>query len=66
MANKTYLLTIEYNEDTEEVEYIQEEIIDPDESTKLKVLGNLDLEDLYNKDSLDLIRELYTGEVGES
>ena len=66
MANKTYLLTIEYNEDTEEIEYIQEEIIDPDESTKMKVLGSLDLEDLYNGDALDLIRKLYVGEVGES
>ena len=66
MAKKTYLLTIEYNDVTEEIEYIQEEIIDPDDSTKIKVLGSLDLEDMFNKDSLELIRELYTGEVGES
>ena len=66
MAKKTYLLTIEYNEVTEEIEYIEEEIIDPDDSVKCKVLGNLDLEDMFNKDSLELIRELYTGEVGES
>jgi|TARA_R110002012_G_scaffold222419_1_gene394265 hypothetical protein len=66
MANKTYLLTIEYNEDTEEIEYIQEEIIDPDESTTVKVLGLLDLEDMFNEDSLDIIKEVYTGEVGES
>ena len=66
MANKTYLLTIEYNEDTEEIEYIQEEIIDPDESTKTKVLGALELEDIFNEESLSIIREIYTGEVGES
>ena len=66
MAKKTYLLTIEYNDVTEEIEYIEEEIIDPDDSVKCKVLGSLELEDMFNKDSLELIRELYTGEVGES
>ena len=32
----------------------------------MKVLGSLDLEDLYKGDALDLIRKLYVGEVGES
>jgi hypothetical protein len=66
VKNKTYILTIEYNSKTEEIEYIQEEIVDPDESLETKVLGNLDLEDMFNKDSLDLIRMIYSGEVGES
>ena len=66
MGLKTYMLTIEYNEDTEEIEYIQEEIIEPDEPSQIRVLGALDLEERFDEDSLDIIREFYTGEVGES
>ena len=66
MANKTYMLTIEYNDVTEEIEYIAEEIVDPGESKKTEVLGELNEDSLFDKDSLDLIRKFYTGEVGES
>ena len=32
---KKYILTIEYNEDTEEIEYVQEEIIDDIDSPEV-------------------------------
>ena len=66
MAKRLYILNIEFDEDTEEIEYIAEEIVDPGESKKTEVLGELNEDSLFDKDSLDLIRKFYTGEVGES
>ena len=67
MNKKIYILSIEYNEDTEEVEYIQEEIVDKDD---LENKGNIenDLTDYkyWDEDSLKFIRKYYTGEIGES
>ncbi len=67
MAVKTYLLTIEYNDETEEIEYIQEEIIadEPKESKSIGVV-NLNKDMRFNKETLEFIRKYYTGEIGES
>ena len=63
MAKKTYLLTIEYDSDTDTIEYLQEEVIDND-NNEIKSLGDFDLETRFDKEILDLIREHYI--VGES
>ena len=59
---KTYILTIEYNEDTEEIEYMSEEIVNDEESTFF--VGEIDLADIFDKESLKLIAESYI--IGES
>ena len=67
MAIKTYLLTIEYNDETEEVEYIQEEILgdEPSESMSEVTLNNP--ESLkFDEKALEIIRKYYSGEIGES
>ena len=66
MALKKYLLTIEYDEDTDEVEYIQEEIIDPCELKESAVVNTLIEQDYWDKDSIEIIRKFYQGEIGES
>ena len=63
MAKKTYLLTIEYDSDTDTIEYLQEEIIGEDQS-KVKSLGDFDLETRFDKKILDIMRKHYI--VGES
>jgi len=53
---KRYILTIEYNTETEEIEYIQEEIVD-DES--VWEYGDLILDDYFDEESLELIKDSY-------
>ena len=62
ISMKTYILTIEYNEDTEEIEYMSEEIVNDEESTFF--VGEIDLADIFDKESLKLIAESYI--IGES
>ena len=57
---KTYILTIEYDEDTEEVEYISEELIE-DTTTSL---GNIDISEYYDEEILEYIEDCYI--IGES
>ena len=59
---KKYILTIEFNTKTEEVEYIQEEIID--DGKVVECYRVLTLEDYFDKDSMELIDECYI--IGES
>ena len=66
MANKIYILTIEYSGDDEQVEYIQEEIIDPSEIDESRVIGNLIEQDYWDEDSLKIMKKFYPGEIGES
>ena len=66
MALKTYLLTIEYDEETDEIEYIQEEIVDPCELKESAVVNTLTEQDYWDKDSMEIIRKFYHGEIGES
>ena len=58
---KIYVLTIEYNEDTEQVEYIREEIIDEKEAVPYKTVV---LEDYFDKEAMMLISD--SNEIGES
>ena len=55
---KRYILTIEYNTDTEEIEYIQEEMVTEDEES-LWEYGDLILDDYFDEESLELIKEAY-------
>ena len=57
--NKIYRLTIEYNSDTEEIEYIAEEIID-NKDIETHIRGEIDLEEYgWDEDSLEFMREHY-------
>ena len=56
MGVKKYILTIAYNEDTEEIEYIQEEMVDDDSVLEY---GDLVLDDYFDEESLKLISEGY-------
>ena len=53
---KKYILTIAYNEETEEIEYIQEEMVNDD---SLWEYGDLILDDYFDEESLALISEGY-------
>jgi len=55
-AVKRYILTIEYNTDTEEIEYIQEEIVDDEEVFEY---NDIVLNDYFDEEALELISEAY-------
>ena len=57
--NKIYTLTVVYNEDAEEVEYLQETICvdDMEEVKKSSVL--VDLSDYWDEDTLKLLKDHY-------
>ena len=63
---KQYILTIEFNKDTEEVEYIQEEIIEPSDMEGSQVINELVEEEYWNNESIEILKKFYTGEIGES
>jgi len=57
-SNKIYTLTIMYNEDAEEVEYLQETIrVDNAEVEKASIL--VDLSDYWDEDTLKLLKDHY-------
>tara|TARA_R110000824_G_scaffold55632_9_gene153126 strand:- start:1838 stop:2017 length:180 start_codon:yes stop_codon:yes gene_type:complete len=53
---KTYVLTIEYNEETEEIEYLTEEIL-TEEITFY--YGEIDQEDYWDEETAELFRNGY-------
>ena len=55
---KRYILTIEYNEDTEEIEYIQEEMID-NEMDHAFEYAEMILDDYFDEESLELVSSRY-------
>ena len=66
MALKTYTLTIEYDPDTEEVEYIQE-YVDEDEFeclVEFESSGCVDMSEYWDKEALEWANEIY--DVGVS
>tara|TARA_X000001382_G_scaffold100663_1_gene75269 strand:- start:1453 stop:1662 length:210 start_codon:yes stop_codon:yes gene_type:complete len=65
-SKKTYVLTIEYSDTEDQIEYIQEEIIEPSELQESRVITELTEEDYWDKDSIEILRKFYTGEIGES
>ena len=58
--NMVYMLTVEYDPDTEEIEYIAEELID-DTDIETHIRGKLDMEKQgWDVDILEFMREHYT------
>ena len=57
MSIKKYILTIEYNTDTEEIEYIQEEIIDDDEA--IFEYGDITINEYFDEDTLKMLEGIY-------
>tara|TARA_R100000278_G_scaffold26396_1_gene24167 strand:+ start:7096 stop:7275 length:180 start_codon:yes stop_codon:yes gene_type:complete len=58
---KTYILTIEYNEDTEEVEYLTEEIVEDKQSF---YYGSMALNEYFDEETLALLDGINI--IGES
>ena len=58
---KKYILTIEYDEDTDEVEYLTEEII---EESPTFYLDDIILNDYFDEEILKLLKDVYI--IGES
>jgi len=61
MSMKVYHLTIAYNEKTDEIEYIQEEVKSDE---LIYFMDGIDINDYFSQDDLDLLSESYI--VGES
>jgi len=57
---KTYILTISYNEDTDEVEYLTEEVLCDDTIVEL---GELDMSEYFDEETIEMIDNEYI--VGE-
>ena len=55
---KKYMLTIAYNEDTEEIEYISEEMVE-DEKEHAFEYAELILDDYFDEESLELVSSKY-------
>tara|TARA_R100001594_G_scaffold89391_1_gene123813 strand:+ start:734 stop:913 length:180 start_codon:yes stop_codon:yes gene_type:complete len=53
---KTYILTIQYNEETDEVEYLTEEILS-DETTFY--YGNVEVSEYWDKETQELLSDGY-------
>tara|TARA_R100001530_G_scaffold130929_1_gene102205 strand:+ start:783 stop:980 length:198 start_codon:yes stop_codon:yes gene_type:complete len=53
---KIYLLTIEYDTETDTVEYIKEEVVD---DSAVYEYGDFILDDYFDEESLELISEGY-------
>ena len=62
MALKTYNLTIVYDDETDEVEYIQEELTG--EEVMITTVGSIDIAEYFTDDIIELLDECT--EVGES
>ena len=65
MSKRVYHLTIEFDPETEEIEYILETLDEIyEDNIKFTQIGSLDLEEYFDKDTLKEILQCY--EVGES
>ena len=62
MANKKrYILTIEYNEDEDRCEYVEERLIDESPDDQVVVLGFIDLGDYFSESDLACVMEYNIG-----
>ena len=60
MSKRIYHLTIEYDAETEEIEYILETVDEVDEDhVQLTQIGSIDLEEYFNKETLREILSNY-------
>ena len=65
MSKRIYHLTIEYDHETEEIEYVMETVDEVDDGhIKLIQIGTVDLEEYFDKETLKEILQCY--EVGEA
>jgi len=65
MSKRVYHLTIEFDHETEEIEYILETIDEIDEDhVQLVQIGSIDLEEYFDKETLREILQCY--EMGEA
>ena len=65
MSKRVYHLTIEYDSETEEVEYIVETVEKVDDGmVQLTQIGKVDLEDHFDEEDIKQILEAY--EIGEA
>ena len=65
MSKRIYHLTIEFDPETEDIEYILETVDEVDaENIKLTQIGTIDLEEYFDKETLREILQNY--EVGEA
>ena len=55
--NKTYTLTVVFNEGTEEVEYLQESICVDDTNEPDSIL--VDFSDYWDKETIKLLKDVY-------
>ena len=55
---KVYILTIEYDDETDEIEYIQEEIID--DTPSVDTYGEVDIYEYFDEESISWINDKYT------
>ena len=53
---KKYVLTIKYNDNEEDIEFLSEEIVEVMETNPL---GNIELDEYYDKDILEFMDECY-------
>jgi cytochrome oxidase Cu insertion factor (SCO1/SenC/PrrC family) len=65
MSKRVYHLTIEYDPETEDIEYVMETVEHVDDGhVQLTQIGTVNLEDYFDKDTLKEILQCY--EVGEA
>ena len=65
MSKRVYHLTIEFDSETEEIEYIVETVEKVDnDMVKLTQIGRVDLEDHFDEEDIKQILEAY--EIGEA
>jgi hypothetical protein len=65
MSKRVYHLTIEFDSETEEVEYIVETVEKVDDGmVELTQIGRVDLEDHFDEEDIKMILEAY--EIGEA
>ena len=58
---KRYILEIAYNDETEEIEYLTEEIVEDDNAF---YYGDIDLAEYFDEETMELIKEGYI--IGDS
>jgi hypothetical protein len=63
---KIYILTIEYNDDTEQIEYLQEEVVDESVIGGNIVYIDKKLDDSVNFEDSELKKLIDDGVLGES
>ena len=61
MALKKYILTIEYNDNGDNCEYIQEEIVD--DSPETTTVGTVDLEEYFSKSEITMLHHTVIGKA---